>query len=242
MCPQSARFLASVLLAGVCLLHGGFAWAQGSAADPAAVSSSLTNEQRAQARQLFATGFELWQGGDCAAAVLAFGQGLVIDPANPQANFYRGDCLQKLRRREEAAEAFKRAMTYGAGTPEGFKAQAALNALAKPASVQELSENDIKTLLVGNWRGYGDCGNDNFEIDWFTVTAVEGDFIRGIRDFNWRIGFREATLNGRQIEVRFAMGATFRGQLVGVRRIEGMADFPSTRTRCRWYVTKQGAS
>lgn len=149
---QNLRFFIALLLALSGVLHSALVAAQGAAvADPAAISSALTDEQRAQARQLFATGFELWQGGDCAAAVLAFGQGLSIDPANPQANFYRGDCLQKLRRREEAAEAFKRAMTYGAGTPEGFKAQAAFEALSKPLPFSELSPSERKRLYVGDW-------------------------------------------------------------------------------------------
>jgi len=114
-------------------LVSSLAWAQTSApyADLVAKSVSLSPNQKSKAAQLFSTGFSLWQGGDFASAKMAFQEGLDIDPANPEANFYYGDSLRVLKQRREAAEYLRRASTLGAGSPESFKARTALAELAK---------------------------------------------------------------------------------------------------------------
>lgn len=136
-----------------CLGYPSTAWLQGGYDDLATRSAALNAEKRLEARQLFGTGFELWQAGDCAAAVLAFEQGLTLDPANAKANYYYGDCLLKLRRRGEAAEAFRRSSALGAGTAEGFKARAALEEAAKvPSALTDMSATELSAALVGKWE------------------------------------------------------------------------------------------
>ena len=145
--------LFSAIAVLTCLGYPGRAWAQGGYEEIATRSSALSAEKRLEARRLFGTGFELWQAGDCAAAVLAIEQGLTLDPANAQANYYHGDCLLKLRRREEAVEAFRRASALGAGTAEGFKARAALEEAAKtPSSLTDMSAAELSAALVGRWE------------------------------------------------------------------------------------------
>lgn len=145
----------AALCAGLWLGEGAPALAQPPYADLSARSAALTDDLRDRARESFSIGFGLWQAGDCAAAVMAFRRGLDIDPANPQANYYHGDCLQKLRRRLDATEAFKRAAALGEGTPEGFKALAALEALSKPVPIREMSRDELRTAYVGVWAPEG---------------------------------------------------------------------------------------
>lgn len=112
---------------------------QAAYAELSARSAALAPEQKAQAAQLFSTGFGLWQSGDFAAAVIAFKQGLEIDPANPTANFYYGDSLLKTRDKKGAAEYLARAVGLGGTSPESFKAKAALDALSTPVPFSEMT-------------------------------------------------------------------------------------------------------
>ena len=88
----------SILAVFVAFLLPVSALAQTDTAALTTKSAALGAEDKAKAQQLFATGFSLWQSGDFAAAELAFKQGLDIDPANAQANYYYGDCLARRKR------------------------------------------------------------------------------------------------------------------------------------------------
>ncbi|MCC7311647.1 MAG: tetratricopeptide repeat protein [Sulfuritalea sp.] len=142
-----------------------------SDAEISAKSASMTDEERTRSQKAFSVGFELWQNGDCNAAVMAFRRGLDIDPANPQANFYYGDCLQRLRRREEAAAALRRALKFGDGTPEGYKAQAALESVSKPPALSELSGDEKRKLFIGVWAPNGDPKSA------FTIEEQDGKLV-----------------------------------------------------------------
>lgn len=131
-------------------------------------SASLSEEDRGRALKFFSVGFELWRLGDCKSAILAFRDGLALDPANPQANFYLGECLSKLSARDEATQALKMAAIFGAGTPEGYKATALLETLAKPPVFSELSVSEKQKLFVGMWAIDGD--RDSI----FTIEEIDG--------------------------------------------------------------------
>lgn len=120
--------------------------------DIVAKSNGLSAEQKASARQKFSIGFKLWQDGDLASAALAFAEGLEIDPANPQANFYLGDSLRRTNNRQKARAYLERAAALGADTPEGFKAKAALSEIATATpSIAELSKDELTEMLAGRW-------------------------------------------------------------------------------------------
>ena len=108
---------------------------QAAYAELTARSAALTPEQKAQATQLFSTGFSLWQSGDFGSAALAFKQGLDLDSANAPANFYYGDCLKQTGDTKNAVDYFGRAAALGAGTAEGFKAKSAVDALTNVATI-----------------------------------------------------------------------------------------------------------
>jgi formylglycine-generating enzyme required for sulfatase activity len=98
-------------------------------ADIRARSARLTPAQRAEAQAIFGSAFQIWQAGDMAAAALAFERGLAIDPANGPANFYMGDVFGRRGDTERAREHYRRAVAFGANTPEAFRAETALAAL-----------------------------------------------------------------------------------------------------------------
>ena len=129
----------------------------------AARSQGLTVDQKGQAAGLFFTAFKLWQSGEFAAAELAFRQGLDIDPANAVANYYYGDCLQRRHDFKGARIHFQRAVTFGNGVAEGFKAQAALLALASaPKDVADMTPDEIQNAFLGHWaiKWFASDGNE----------------------------------------------------------------------------------
>jgi tetratricopeptide (TPR) repeat protein len=71
------------------------------------------------ARQQFDAGKRLWQAGDCAGAEAQFQQGLALDPYDPAANFYYGDCVAKDGNPGGALGPLRLAVQYGDGIPEG---------------------------------------------------------------------------------------------------------------------------
>lgn len=220
------------------------AWAQPSYADLAAQSAALSVEQRLEARRLFATGFELWQGGDCSAATLAFGQGLKLDPANPQANYYHGDCLLKLRRRDEATEAFRRSSALGAGSTEGFKAQAALESLAKPRTFQELGDDEIRPQLLGTWEVAQRCSwgstTDSFRID-----SIDADGRASIKEWGLRGTLEEFVFSGKRVNFTFAIQVLFStnivkfaGQVTSLTQMSGTFRQTTNAETCNWTARK----
>jgi tetratricopeptide (TPR) repeat protein len=160
-------------------------------------SKALTPDQKNQAQQMFNTGFTLWQSGDFASATQAFKEGLDIDPANSQANYYYGDCLRQAKHRNEAIEYFKRANALGGGSPERFKAKAALDELAKPPTVDEMSSEELKDLYVGTWNEFGE-GDREFKIS----KDAKGDLIISGSFYRFLAGtfyFMDLTFDGKQI-------------------------------------------
>jgi tetratricopeptide (TPR) repeat protein len=115
-------------------------------------SHSPTSDEKLQAQQLFSTGFGLWQSGDFESAAKAFKRGLSLDPRNIQANYYLGECLRKTNHREEAKQSYSRVVALGANTPEGFKAATALEQLAKPATPDEMTNDELIQAFVGTWK------------------------------------------------------------------------------------------
>ena len=220
--------------------------AQGGYADLAAQSAALSAEQRLEARRLFASGFDLWQAGDCTAATLAFGEGLKLDPANPQANYYHGDCLLKLRRRDEATEAFRRASTLGAGSTEGFKAQAALEDVSRPQSVAGLSAAQYEKIWLGDWelkismRNFRSGELKIFKNNTEPQLSMTGNYQWQESFLSGTIEFANAIFRGDQIEFVSNASATgkFRGRLVSETEIRGSADWGSHGT-ANWIAIKK---
>jgi len=95
-------------------------------ADLVARSRAMAPVQRNQALDLFKTGLQLWKSGNFASAMLAFKQGLDIDPANGPANYYYADCLHRLGNETDAREYYFRAITLGGSSKEAFLAQTIL--------------------------------------------------------------------------------------------------------------------
>lgn len=220
--------------------------AQGGYADLAAQSAALSAEQRLEARRLFASGFDLWQAGDCAAATLAFGQGLKLDPANPQANYYHGDCLLKLRRRDEAAEAFRRASALGAGSTEGFKAQAALESLAKPRTFQELGDDEIRPQLVGTWEVAQRCSWGS-STDTFRIESIDADGRASIKEWGLRGTLEEFAFLGKRVNFTSVIQVLFTtntvkhtGQVTSLTQMSGTFRQTTNAETCNWSARKLG--
>lgn len=227
-----------------CLGCTGAAWAQPSYADLAAQSAALSAEQRLEARRLFAAGFELWQGGDCSAATLAFGQGLKLDPANPQANYYHGDCLLKLRRRDDAAEAFRRSAALGAGSTEGFKAQAALESLAKPRVFQELGDDEIRPKLIGTWEVAQRCSWGS-STDTFQIDSINADGRASIKEWGLRGTLEEFVFSGKRVNFTSTIQVLFTtntvkhtGQLTSLTQMSGSFRQTANAETCNWTARK----
>jgi tetratricopeptide (TPR) repeat protein len=84
------------------------------------------------AKAQFEAGKAAWQAGDCASAEAQFRQGLALDPVNPAANYYYGDCLAKDQNYDAAVAALRLAVQYGKGIPEGDAAIEEIKQLAPP--------------------------------------------------------------------------------------------------------------
>lgn len=92
------------------------------------------------AQQQFEVGKVLWQAGNCADAETQLQQGLALDPYNPAANFYYGDCLAKGGNAGGALGPLRLAVQYGEGTPEGQMAVDEVRRLA--VSTSPMQGND----------------------------------------------------------------------------------------------------
>jgi len=174
--------------------------AQKPYADLIARSKALTPAQKNQAQQIFNTGFTLWQSGDFQTALKAFKRGLDIDPANPQANYYYGDCLRQTKQRKDAVEFLTRAKEFGGSTTEGFKAETALEELAKPPTVDEMSSEELKDLYVGTWKE----GNAEFKIS----KDAKGELIISGSLYVFLAGtyyFRDLKFDGKEITYTFRL-------------------------------------
>lgn len=217
-----------------------------SDSEVSAKSASLTDEDRTRSLKAFSVGFELWQAGDCNAAVMAFRRGLDIDPANPKANFYYGDCLQRLRRREEAKEAFQRAVRFGDGTPEGYKAQAALDDLLKPQNVTGLSAAQYEKIWLGDWeltismKNFRSGELKIFRDDYQLRLSMTGGYQWQESFFSGAIDFANAIFRDDRIEFVTNASATgiFRGKLVSETEIRGTADWGS-HGAANWVAVKR---
>jgi len=212
---------ATLALAFLCLASAfGIARAQSTATYPELQKQSalLTSEQRNTARQLFETGFALWQSGEFGAAGKAFKRGLEIDPANVQANYFYGDSLQKAKQRKEASEYFKRASSLGAGTPEGFKAEAALEEIAKPVSVTEMAPEDLRELYVGNWIMEGS------ESYLFAISITETGTLMvsgSPKCFLCSGEYRDLVVDGKSVKFRLDDNFLYTFRLISPDRLEG---------------------
>jgi tetratricopeptide (TPR) repeat protein len=156
-------------------------------------SQNLTKQQQAAADNVFFGAMELWKNKEFEAAMMAFKDGLEIDPANVGGNYYYGDCLLRMKDEKGALEFLARAATLGKGTPEGYKAQAALKPLAAKIEADDKARvirEDVllngEKYLVGTWCT-NKCDNDaiSFEIESvkdhsFDVTKIKyASFDRG---------------------------------------------------------------
>jgi tetratricopeptide (TPR) repeat protein len=114
-------------------------------------SAALSPEDRKAVTTLLATGMELYDQGDCGAAAKALQKVVDLDPANVRGSYYLGECLRREHHKHEATEYLERAAQLGTGTPEAFKADAALEELSKPVPVEQLSDDEMVDALVGTW-------------------------------------------------------------------------------------------
>ena len=191
-------------------------------------SAALPPEQKAKARELFSTGFTLWQSGDFAAATIAFQTGLDIDPANGVANYYLGDCFRRAKQRQEAMEFLTRASVLGAGSPESFKAAAALKELAKPPVVEEMSPEQLKELYIGTWAMEG---NSKFK---FTISHDDNGVlsIKGTAGscFLGCAHYKKISADGKSIQFTVDNDWFYTFRLTGPNRFEGDARGPVNHT------------
>ena len=194
---------------------------------------SLTAEQKAKARELFSTGFVLWQSGDNAAAAIGFRRGLDIDPANPQANYYLGDCLRRTNHRKEAADYFNRASLLGNGSAESLKAEAALQALSNPVSIADMSADELKDVVVGSWdlRIVCSWGTGRYKL---VISNMSGDAIAASK-IRWDSGEGKGRVHNGQISLSYKR-LQFAGRLVDVSKIEGTVN--EDLGACQWIALK----
>ena len=203
---------------------------QAAYAELSARSASLSPEQKAQAAQLFSTGFGLWQSGDFAAAAIAFKQGLEIDPANAAANFYYGDSLLKNRDKKGAAEYLSRAVAMGGTSPESFKAKAALDALSTPVPFSEMTNEDLKEAYAGHWETHSKALLTGSDIEGYFDIVPDPKGQLTVSSIYKRTFFADHTaknlvINGTNIQ--YCSGpdneclTTLSGRLVSPERIEG---------------------
>jgi|CXWL01.1.fsa_nt_gi hypothetical protein len=96
-------------------------------ATPERAASQTPAPGAEQAREMFASGFTLWQAGDFPSAEQAFRRGLEIEPDNVAANFYMGDILKRRDDLAGARERFAIAVANGSTEPEAFRARTALS-------------------------------------------------------------------------------------------------------------------
>lgn len=64
-------------------------------ADLIAQSAQASKTDKAKARTAFNAAYRAWQKQEYAAAETGFAQGLVLDPANAEANYYYADCVAR---------------------------------------------------------------------------------------------------------------------------------------------------
>ena len=191
-----------------------------------AKSAALPPADKDRARQLFKTGFKLWQSGNFAAAEIGFKQGLDIDPANALANYYYGDCLARRKDKADAKDYLARAVAFGGTTAEGLMAQADLQTLSiVPTNVSEMSEAELRHAFVGTWILLIEGEKGTIVID-----EDSGGQLRMAGKVPVAIGYRtisEGHLSENHIELLapaiFGTGV-LRGQLITPTRIEGTYD------------------
>lgn len=102
--------------------------------DAAEAPSPASDTYVSPAQAQFDAGRALWQAGNCAAAEAQLSQGLAVDPYDPAANYYYGDCLDKDRNFGGAVGALRLAAEFGDGTPEGQAAADEVRQLADVTS------------------------------------------------------------------------------------------------------------
>lgn len=233
-----SKKLLAVFLVSFAISESGFSQSIGGSAqvqssvyvDLTARSAALAPEQKAQAAQLFSTGFGLWQSGDFAASAIAFKQGLEIDPANATANFYYGDSLLKNRDKKGAAEYLSRAVAMGGTSPESFKAKAALDALSTPVPFSEMTNEDLKEVYAGHWETHSKALLTGSDIEGYFDIAPDAKGQLAVSSIYKRTFFADHTaknlvINGTNMQ--FCMGpdneciTTLTGRLVSPERIEG---------------------
>lgn len=210
-----------------------------------AKSAGLSVEQRTRAQTLFNSGFTLWQSGDFAAAAMALRQGLEIDPANPQANFYYGDSLLQTRDRKNALEYLTRAAKLGPDTPESFKALVAIEALSKPVPFAELSDEEIRGFLPAKWEMTHRCPW-GAATDTFTISGVTAEGQIRASDWSGRGDIASARISGKEISLIVEYGGllignqkvNFRGHLTDAQHLEGTSTQTARPETCRWDAKK----
>jgi tetratricopeptide (TPR) repeat protein len=100
------------------------------------------------ARQQFDAGKAFWQAGDCASAEAQFQQGFALDPIDPAANFYYGDCIAKGGNQGGALGPLRLAVQYGEGTPEGQMAVEEVKRLAQFTSPMQGNDDGCAIPIV----------------------------------------------------------------------------------------------
>jgi hypothetical protein len=89
-------------------------------------SEALSSQQKEQGAALFRQAFELFKAGEFEAALIGFRDGLGIDPANALGNFYAGETLSRLNRKDSAAAYYQRTLDLAPGSKEALIARARL--------------------------------------------------------------------------------------------------------------------
>ena len=227
--------LSAAIAAVTFCLSGGGACAQSANGSPQAVtqtdlaglakiSASISPAEKARATAVFATAFGLWKAGDFDAAALGFKQGLTLDPANPLANYYYGDCLMRRKAKSDARTYLSRAVAFGGVTAEALKAQAELDQLSlAPTELSEMNADEISSALDGDWTVSAEGSHYKFKIEKDKTGAEK---ISGRN--TWLLGqvvFKNLEISGDKISfiaTDFGIpNQNYEGRLSGNGRIEG---------------------
>ncbi len=95
------------------------------------LTSALSESQRVRALSLFKKGFEFFQEGEFDAAVAQFNSGLSIDPGDPRAHYYLGECYSRLKEEKSAIRHWGLTIELGGDTREAALAEGRLRSVLK---------------------------------------------------------------------------------------------------------------
>jgi tetratricopeptide (TPR) repeat protein len=127
-----------------------------------AAAATLTPARKNEARSLFATAFDLANGGNLDAAKIAFERGLAIDPSNAAAEYYLAETLVKMKQVNDALPHYATSMGLAPNAKEGIQAEAALRkVLSTIIAVRAAAQAKAQAAETALWQSAR--GNDSIQ-------------------------------------------------------------------------------